>query len=405
MWFITQLFARKKILILDIWNYKVKAWVCILENKKIKLISYAEKRQNREDFIAWEIADIEWIIETIEDALLKIKKDLWSIPADVIMNIPSNKINTITSRVDYERKKQDSPISIPELDTIIYKTEFANLEKAKKEIEEKTGYIDTDLKLVTSSITKILIDGLQVSNPVWFTWKNVVIDTLNIFIPLSIYNIVKVLAKELNMNLVSIVPLEFSIPKILEKTNFRDKDVLFIDIWSFKTNITVQKSGSIIWLDILTVWISDLISLIKSKDENLTSPEVIKRLDEKDFFEKEKKDFLDIWFDWVDMLLKEILNEDICPSNIYLLGWWNNEFVKEYLRNINIWKYSIKTIKKFDFIEIDKELFEKHTIKDILLDKTNAGLLSQVLVAQDILNNRDDLIVDRLKQIIDKFGL
>gem|GEM_PF-6030610 len=32
------------------------------------------------------------------------------------------------------------------------------------------------------------------------------------------------------MNLVSIVPLEFSIPKILEKTNFRDKDVLFIDI-------------------------------------------------------------------------------------------------------------------------------------------------------------------------------
>gem|GEM_PF-6421967 len=82
------------------------------------------------------------------------------------MNIPSNKINTITSRVDYERKKQDSPISIPELDTIIYKTEFANLEKAKKEIEEKTGYIDTDLKLVTSSITKILIDGLQVSNPV-----------------------------------------------------------------------------------------------------------------------------------------------------------------------------------------------------------------------------------------------
>jgi hypothetical protein len=40
-----------------------------------------------------------------------------------------------------------------------------------------------------------------------------------------------------------------------------------------------------------------LVSLIKSKDENLTSPEIIKKLDEKDFFIEEKKEFLDIWFD------------------------------------------------------------------------------------------------------------
>ncbi len=405
MWFITKMFARKQILILDIWNYKVKAWVCILENKKIRLISYAEKRQNREDFIAWEISDIEWITETIGDALEKIKKDLGEIPADVIINIPSNKINTVTSRVDYSRKKQDDFISIPELDTIIHKTEYSNLEKARKEIEEKTGYIDTDLKLVTSSITRMLIDWLQVNNPIWFTWKNIVIDTLNIFIPLSIYNVVKVIAKEINLNLVSIVPLEFSIPKILEKTEYRDKDVLFIDIGSFRTNITIQKSGSIIGLDLLTIWIQDLISLIKSKDDNLTSPEIIKKLDEKNFFESEKKEFLDIWLDWVSMLLKEILKEDICPSNIFLLGWWNNEFIKEYLVGIDTKKIWLKTIRNFSFIEIDKKRFEKYTIKDILLDKTNIWLLSQVIVAGEILNNRDDLIVDRLKQIIAKFWL
>jgi hypothetical protein len=405
MGFITKLFAQKKILILDIWTYKLKAWVCILENSKIKLISYAEKRQNKADFFAWEISDIEWLIETISEALDKIKDELGSIPTDVIINIPSNKISTVTSRVDYIRKSINTPISISELDDIIHKTEFENLTKAKKEIEEKTGYIDTDLKLVTSSITRILIDGLQVSNPVWFTWKNVVIDTLNIFIPLSIYNIIKVIAKSLDLNIISIVPLEFSIPKILEQTKYRDRDVLFIDVWNYRTNLTVQKAWSIVWLDILSIWINDLILLIQKKDEDLTSHEIIEKLDNEDFFKEEKQEFLQIWFDWVVMLLKEIIKDDICPHHIFLLGWWNNKFIQKFLKNIDLKKYWLKVVKNFDFIDYDKKIFSKYTIKDILLDKTNIWLLSQVIVAEDILNNRDDLIVDRLKQIVSKIGL
>jgi hypothetical protein len=105
------------------------------------------------------------------------------------------------------------------------------------------------------------------------------------------------------------------------------------------------------------------------------------------------------------MLLKEILKDDICPSNIFLLGWWNNKFIKEYLKKVDTKKAWLKTIRDFNFIEIEKKKFEKYTIKDILLDKTNIWLLSQVIVAWEILNNRDDLIVDRLKQIIAKFWL
>ncbi len=405
MWFITKLFAKKKVLILDIWTYKIKAWVCVLENSKIKLISYAEKRQNKSDFLAWEISDIEWIIETAKDAIQKIKDELNFVPSDVIINIPSNKINTVTSRVNYTRKNKDEAIWIWELDTIIHKTEFENLQKAQKEIEEKTWYVDTDLKLVTSSITKILIDWLQVNNPIWFSWKNIVIDTLNIFIPISIFNIIKIISKELNLNLISIVPLEFSIPKILEQTKYRDKDVLFIDIWNFRTNITVQKSWSIVWLDILTIWIQDLILLIQKENENLTSQEIIDNLDNPDFYKKQKNQFLEIWFDWISMILKEIIKDDICPHHIFLLWWWNNKFVKDYLKNLNPAKFSLKTIKKFDFVEYDISHFKKYTIKDILLNKTNIGLLSQVITAEDILNNRDDLIVDRLKQILTKFWL
>ncbi len=405
MGFITKLFSQKKILILDIWNYKVKAWVCILENSKLKLISYSEKRQNKEDFLYWEISDIEGIIETISDALEKIKDELGSIPGDVIVNIPSNKINTITSRVDYNRKNKDKPITISELDTIIHKTEFQNIQKAQKQIEEKTGYIDTDLKLVTSSITKILIDGLVVNNPLKFTWKNVVIDTLNIFIPLSIYNIIKVIIKELNLNLISIVPLEFSIPKILEKTDYRDKDVLFIDIWSFKTNITVQKAWSIIWIDILTVWINDLVNLIKSKDDKLMDSEIIEKIDQDDFFVEEKKEFLNIWFDWLILVLKEIIKDDITPHNIFLLWGGNNDFIKNFLKEKDFNKFGLKAIKKVDFVSYDKKIFKNYTIKDIVLDKTNIWLLSQILVTEEILNNRDDLIVNRLKQILNKFNL
>jgi len=97
------------------------------------------------------------------------------------------------------------------------------------------------MKLITSSITNIKIDNFSISNPIGFTGENVVLSTLNIFIPSSRYNIIQMIARHLNKNILSIIPLEFSLPKLFENTEYAFEDIFFIDIGNTKTSLIIQK--------------------------------------------------------------------------------------------------------------------------------------------------------------------
>jgi cell division ATPase FtsA len=137
-------------------------------------------------------------------------------PKDIIINIPTSTLVSSANKIVYSRSNKETPIDLNELDYIIAKAEKKALEDAKREITKKTGYLEVDMKLITSSITSIKIDNFQVSNPIGFTGENVVLSTLNIFIPSSRYNLIQMIGNYLGKNILSIIPLEFSLPKLLE---------------------------------------------------------------------------------------------------------------------------------------------------------------------------------------------
>jgi hypothetical protein len=45
----------------------------------------------------------------------------------------------------------------------------------------------------------------------------------------------------LGKNILSIIPLEFSLPKLLEESEYAFEDVVFIDICNTKTSVISQK--------------------------------------------------------------------------------------------------------------------------------------------------------------------
>lgn len=402
MSFIDKLIPSKKILVVDVGTYKVKAAICEQKDGNFEIVWYGEKRQELNDIIHWEIGNIEWICETIEKAFLKAAADSEANPKDMIINIPTQAIISEVNKINYKRDNKNSEIDLRELDEIIAKVENISLEKAKKSITEKTGYQDIDMKLIVSSINKISIDWQQVTNPIGFTGENISISTLNIFIPLSKYHLIQTIWTYLWKNIISIVPLEFSIPKLAEYTSLTYEDLVFVDIWNTKTTIIVQKSGAITWFNRIDIWTSDLIKIIWEKTWDLSS-NIIKKLDDNKTYMDEKKEFFSLWKEWFTIALKDVLWEETSPYKLFLTWGWNNLFMREFLENLDLAKEWLKSLKVNFSVFSDKIIDEISYIKtEQLKDKTNINLLSLVICAKEIMNMKKDPVAEILKKVVKK---
>lgn len=402
MSFISRIIPSKKILVVDIWTYKVKVALCEYKNWEINLLSIAEKKQEASDIIWSEIANIEWVSNTVSQAISKAIKDHNFNPKDIIINIPTSTIVSCWEKINYSRDKKNEEIDVNELDYIIWKVEKKALDLAKKEITKKTWFYDVDMKLITSSITDIMIDDLKVSNPMWFTWSNVNISTINIFIPSSRYNIINTISNYLSKNILSIIPLEFSIPKLLRNSEYAYDDVLFIDIWNTKTSVIIQKKWVIIGFDRIEIWINDLIKNIKQK-EKTTTIQIINTIDDNEKYLEEKQQFLSVWESWLIISMKEILWNNInIPNNVFLTGWWDNNFLRNHIKNINLNEHMLHSVKPLDFIDIDfkNDLWISWDIND--LNKTNLWILSMILSAKDIVDTKNNQVFQILKNFLEK---
>ncbi len=401
MSFIKKLISWKKVLVIDIWTYKIKIALCEYRNQTVHIFDFATKKQEWKDILSWEIWDIQWVSETINFLIKKLSQKN-NLPKDIVINIPTSSIISVWKTIKYKREKKEEKINIKELDNIIWRIEFQALEEAKKEIKQKSWYLDVDMKLITSSITNILIDNFKISNPIGFTWKEVDISTLNIFIPYSRYNIIDSIASNIWKNILSIVPNEFSIPKMIEYTDYKEDDIVFIDVWNSKTSIIVQKKWVIIWINRIEIWIKDLIQNIKN-NSNETTVDIIQKIQEKNSYLEEKNDFLKVWNIWLFIWIKEILKSNLIPHKIFLSWWGANDFIKENFKNISLQDFELHTIKPFTFINIDfKKDLEILSENEDIFDKTNITLLSMILQTKEIINTNNNQVLDILKNFLEQ---
>lgn len=401
MSFIKKLIPSKKIIIIDVWTYKIKTALLEYKNNEIRLLSFAEKKQENSHIIWSEIANIEWVSESIEIAINKLLKWHNINPNDIIINIPTSSIIWSKKDIFYIRTKPDEVITLKELDYIIWKAERESLDEAKIEIKNKTGYSEVDMKLITSSIWSMTIDNFKVSNPIWFTWKEIHISILNIFIPASRYNILTTIWNYLWKNILSIIPLEFSMPKLLQNSDFAYDDVVFIDVWNKKTSLIVQKAWVIVWFDKIDIWINDLVKSIKEKTME-TNIEIINKIQKDNEYIEEKNEFLSVWEEWFILTLKEILPSNLVPYKIFLSGWWDNNFLRNYIKNIDLNKYSLHSLKPFTFINIDLEKDINIVWDKTVFDKTSYWILSMILTSPEVINYKNNPILLIIRNFLDK---
>ena len=210
----------ERFLVIDMGTYRVRAGVYKVEKQQLKEIGYATVRQNRKNFSGGQISDMQGVAATIEQAILQASKDLDHIPEDIIISFPSSDFLFDSITTQYTRADPSSTLTMQELDTMIKKIESQSYARAREKARIRSGVFQDDLRLISSTITSVAIDGKKITNPVGFSGGKVMLTVLNVFAPASEFNIVRSIIASLGRKMISLIPMPLIFPKVVEQTEY-----------------------------------------------------------------------------------------------------------------------------------------------------------------------------------------
>lgn len=387
--FVKQEIESKIIWIIDVWTYKARVAIAKYQNKDLELIWYWEKRQDFTNNCLENFVDINnWI----QDSLKKAENNWKTKIKEIIINIPFQDLFFETSKINYIRKDTNKDIDIKELNTIINEIKNIAFKKAFKNIFDNYSYEKNQLKLLICNISNILLDKVESKEILWKNPKEINIKMLNIFIPYSKYENIEAIARNIDKKIIKIIPSEYAVAKL----DYNKKDVVIIDLWSCHTSIIVKQNNNIIWAKKIPVWIRELIIDI-CKNHKKTRCEVIDTIEE-NIYVDEKLKFLEIFTDVIAISLEEILWNNICPDNFFMIGWWSNKFVKKYIEEIDFNEFGLKIAKKITFITPNIEYLD-----DIDSSKSNLNIYAMMKCSIDFIKRKKDPIEEILKKIMNDY--
>jgi len=391
----------KYIWIIDIWTYKIRVWICKILNRNVELIWYWEKRQDINDIDLLEIKNLENVCKNINQAIEKAQNDAKIKIDDFMINVISPNLFFESSRINFLRDK-DKEIDEKEAYEILKNLESQAFRNHYKRIKNSTWYNKSDLQLIISDVLNLSIDSENnAKNIIWTNPKNINLSILNIFVTENKTEFRNYISKYLKKNIVNIIPTEFALLSL-----FHDKkSVIIIDLWNSHTSIIVKKDNFVLWAKKLSFWINDLIKRIRI-NYNLTKIDIINTIDSENFL-NEKTEFLEIFKDIIAISIEDILKDEVCPDNFFMVGGWANKFIKNYLEETNFNNYNLKILKSIKFISpkidfIDDKITENPEWIDAV--KSNINIYAMIKTALDFIKKDKSKIERTLKEIIEEIN-
>ncbi len=396
-------FIRKDILskilaVVDIWSYKVRVCVCSFKNNKITLLWYWEKRQWINCFTNGECEDMKLLTENIKTAMEKAELSAWKKVRKIVISFPFSELYFSSKKINLKRKDSIEPINKKELEKILEESEEIALRRTTQNIKQISWFKKEELKLIIWNIVKMDLDKNKEKVIIWKVWKNINISFLNIFIPISKYNLINYIWNAINKKIIKIIPTEYSIAKV-----FPQNDLVIVNIWANITYVTIKKDNEIIGVSKMLIWINDLVKII-SKNVKDTKINIINNLNN-NIYLKEKKEFIELWGNMLSIWIKEIVKNRICPSDFVILGWWKNNFIKDFFATSNPISKNVKLIKNIKLIKFrNKNIRNEIEDCETVTKKVSLDSVSLLLEINNLLNHEKTYISELLKKTITKLG-
>ena len=395
---ISNIFDYDTFLAIDIWAFKTKVLACKIDWQDLKIVWFSTLRQSKKDMYNGEITDISSISKSIQKAITKACQWLETIPNDVLVLLNSSELIYDFTSINYLRKWSSSAISMKEIDEMIEDVEIRSLDKIKTKTESRLGIIEAEMKLVTTSITWIYVDWQKISNPIWFTWKNVKLNLINVFCPVNRFWVIKNIIHDIWMNLISIVPLPISLPKLIEDSPYNYDANVFVDFGYSKTTVILQANSEIIGFNVLNFWYSILEDELRNHLDKsyLDIENILSSIDEN--YEDYKKiidETMEFLFNSIVVAIQDV-DKSFFMKNVFVSWAWVSEILKK------------KIAENFEKNHIGKHItvVDKFLFDDSLKEYNNNSMLAVCSLAKagkELMAIKKDPLVRILRYVIYKY--
>ena len=260
---LTHIHDYHRFIAVDLGLYRARVGIYNVSEGALSCTGFSSVRQSRKNFSEWVVIDIGGIAQIVEQGILQAWDLLDSIPEDVIMSFPSRSFISDLIVTQYSREDSTTVLTMQEVDKMIKRIEKTSHEQARAKSQKQFGIMSDDLKLISSTIVSIQIDGRNVSSPIGFSGGRVRLTVLNVFVPSGEFNIMRSIVSRLGKQIISLIPEPLILPKLIEETEVISDNTCLIDVWYGQTTVTILRKNEIIWFETFTYGTEILMELIE----------------------------------------------------------------------------------------------------------------------------------------------
>ena len=379
---------------IDLGSYRVRACIYEIEEWELILKGKSTVRQNRKNFLDGSITNLRGVAETIDRAIVQAAMKLENIPDDIILTFSPEFTLFDSLTTQYIRADRDSPITMQEIDTMIKKIEHDSLDRAKGKSKKQYGVIHDDIRLVSSTLTSIHIDGKLVTNPLGFSGSNILIRVLNVFAPSSEFNIMRSILSSLGKRTISVVPTPLLFSKISEQSEYALEKNIYIDLGFLHTTIVFESRNEILSFETFAFWVKNLLDILARAFSDKTYLEIENLL----WNDEVKHDAIEIaaiheFFQYLTDVFLALLSREkneMIVNNIFLSwGIFQNDSYR------NIFFDTFHTSYKHDFRRL-----ELSKIPDKKVDPDSIMCYALGILAEELLVTKKDPLIRILRYVL-----
>lgn len=238
--------ASQYIVALDVGTENVKALIGKITNEGVQIVGVGRSHQQLTDMQAGAVADIGGVVENCNKALAMAEEQAQVSVRTAIVGIAGELVKGTTTTIRCTRKDPNLELDVEEMERIIELVQERAEAQARKNLEWELGGQHIDVRLVNSALVSISIDGYNVTNPIGFKGRDVLVQLYTAFAPMIHISALERVANELDLDLLAVAAEPFAVARsvIGDSTNATMSAIL-MDVGGGTTDIAVINEGGV----------------------------------------------------------------------------------------------------------------------------------------------------------------
>jgi cell division protein FtsA len=231
---------------LDIGTENVKALIARIGEDGIEIVGVGRAHQNLSDMQAGAIADIAAVTTNCDAALAEAEEQAGMSARSAVIGIAGELVKGTTTSVRVSRKDAQKPLDAAEVEKIVSLVQRRALEQAKKQLALELGGKEVEVRLVNSALVRMQIDGYDVTSPIGFQGREVLVQLYTAFAPMIHIGALERVAAELDLELLAVAAEPFAVARaVIGDDDSQNTSAILMDVGGGTTDIALVNEGGV----------------------------------------------------------------------------------------------------------------------------------------------------------------